>query len=340
MSSMFYSNNETQLKEIDFTCDMPTSVNYSGMFSGLITEGELKYKCEDSDFWENVLFNDRNSSNFPTTWKYGCVGDVSLKLKIINGLNEVKEGNFVINNTVGTYNSENGYWEFNYQSDVINHDVYLNDELVGNVYNRCKLQYLFIGEVNENYSGFTITEKINVTSVKSNYKLINGHYSNNVKCLLVDGEIQEPYSAHIFKTEGEHIVKLCFDNGDNTSLANLFSGCSQINEISFTNFDTSNVTNMDYMFSDCSGLTSLDLSNFDTSKVTNMIYMFSRCNGLTSLTMLGDISKVTSYTDMFRNITTNGTLTYNCAYEDAWTNILVTKQSTSKFPSTWTSQCE
>ena len=93
------------------------------------------------------------------------------------------------------------------------------------------------------------------------------------------------------------------------------------------------------MFNNCYGLTSVDLSGLDTSNVTNMSNIFSSCSSLTSLTMLGDISKVTSYSSMFYNITTTGTLTYNCAYEDAWTNILVTKQSTSKFPSTWTKTC-
>ena len=343
MGSMFYSNNESQLKEIDFTCEVPTgitSVNmFSGMFNGLTTDGVLKYKCEYSDFWENILINNRNVSYFPKTWECGCVGDVSLRLKIIIDSNEIKEGNLIINNTVGAYNSEKGYWEFNYQSDVIEHDVYYNDEIIGKVYNKCNLQYLFIGELDENYSGFTITEKINVTSVTENYNLINQAYSNNIKCLLVDGEKKESSNTYKFETEGEHIVKLCFDNEDNTSLANLFSGCSKINEISFNNFDTSNVTDMNSMFQNCSGLTSLDLSSLDTSKVTNMSNMFNYCSSLTSLIITSDISKVTSYSSMFVNITTSGTLTYNCDYEDAWTNILVTKQSTSKFPSTWTKTC-
>jgi hypothetical protein len=38
---------------------------------------------------------------------------------------------------------------------------------------------------------------------------------------------------------------------------------------------------------------------------------------------------------MFESITTTGTLTYPSAYETSWQNIIVTNQSTSKFPSTW-----
>ena len=37
---------------------------------------------------------------------------------------------------------------------------------------------------------------------------------------------------------------------------------------------------------------------------------------------------------------TNGTLTINCAYEDKWNEILITNQSKSKFPLTWTIECE
>lgn len=93
------------------------------------------------------------------------------------------------------------------------------------------------------------------------------------------------------------------------------------------------------MFQNCRSLTSLDLSGLDTSNVTNMSSMFASCRSLTSLAMMGDISKVTSYSSMFSSITTNGTLTYNCAYEDSWNNILVTNKSTSQFPSTWTKTC-
>ena len=40
---------------------------------------------------------------------------------------------------------------------------------------------------------------------------------------------------------------------------------------------------MSGMFSGCSGLTSLDFSNFNTSKVTDMERMFSGCSGLKTI---------------------------------------------------------
>ena len=130
-----------------------------------------------------------------------------------------------------------------------------------------------------------------------------------------------------------------FDTLNVTYMNSMFEYCSKLTSLDLSSFNTSNVTDMCYMFEYCSGLTSIDLSSFDTPNVTDMRYMFRFCSKLTSLSILGDISKVTSYTLMFANITTSGTLTYNCAYEDAWNNILVTNQSTSQFPSTWTKTC-
>ena len=131
-----------------------------------------------------------------------------------------------------------------------------------------------------------------------------------------------------------------FDTSKVTDMDSMFVGCLGLTSLDLSNFDTSNVTNMGGMFSNCRGLTSLDLSNFDTSNVTNMTQIFMYCSGLTSITFgsQADVSKVTNMSLMFSNITTTGTLTYPSAYADAWNNILVTNQSTSKFPSTWTKQ--
>ena len=174
-------------------------------------------------------------------------------------------------------------------------------------------------------------------------------------------------SAYTFSTLGEHTVKCTFNRGSLTDMSGMFINCSNLTSLDLSNFDTSNVTDMSDMFSSCSNLTSLDLSNFDTSNVTNMSYMFDSCSGLTSLDLSNfdtsnvtsmsnmfrncgnltsldvssfDTSNVTSMSNMFYNIAENGTLTINCTYEDNWNEILVTNQSESKFPSTWTIECE
>ena len=130
-----------------------------------------------------------------------------------------------------------------------------------------------------------------------------------------------------------------FNTSAVTDMSFMFNNCSGLTSLDVSNFNTSNVTDMTQMFTACDNLTSLDLSSFDTSNVTSMKYMFEECSHLTSLTITSDISKVTSYSSMFSGITTNGELIYNCDYEDAWNNILVTNQSTSNFPTTWTKKC-
>ena len=129
-----------------------------------------------------------------------------------------------------------------------------------------------------------------------------------------------------------------FDTNNVTNMSWMFNECSSLTSLDLSSFNTSKVTDMSYMFDYCCKLTSLDLSNFNTSNVTDMYYMFYNCRGLTSVTFgsQADVSKVTDYKEMFRYIYTTGTLYYPQAYANAWNNIIVTNQSRSYFPSTWT----
>ena len=85
------------------------------------------------------------------------------------------------------------------------------------------------------------------------------------------------------------------------SMANWFSGCSSLTEISRTEWvNTSSVTSMYHLFNGCSKLTSLDLHTWDTSKVTDMAGMLAGCSALTSLNLTGwDTAQVTTMADMF-----------------------------------------
>lgn len=85
-----------------------------------------------------------------------------------------------------------------------------------------------------------------------------------------------------------------------TSLAGLFSECTNLVSVDFSGSDFSAVTDMSLMFDGCSSLTQLDLSSFHTSNVTNMSQMFHGCSSLTTLDVSGfDTSKVTSMDTMF-----------------------------------------
>jgi surface protein len=115
----------------------------------------------------------------------------------------------------------------------------------------------------------------------------------------------------------------------------MFSNCSGLTSIVIDNIDTSKVTDMSYMFYCCSSLSDVYFygrKSLDTSNVTTMKYMFGKCTNLKGVYMHGYLSKVTSmdymfsnctsllkvimfmpdaiesYTDMFANITTTGTL--------------------------------
>jgi surface protein len=115
-----------------------------------------------------------------------------------------------------------------------------------------------------------------------------------------------------------------------TTLRYFLSTCTSLTSVraAFLNWDTSNVTTMLGMFQEDKLLLNIDLSKCDTSKVTDMSYMFRWCYGLTQVTMGGDVSKVTSVTNMFTGITTVGNLIYNSKY--TYTKIINQK------PSKWT----
>lgn len=107
---------------------------------------------------------------------------------------------------------------------------------------------------------------------------------------------------------------------------------SWYDEVSIKNWNTSTVTNMEGLFTSCDRMYTayldLDMSNLATNGGKEM---FSYCNNLTELTLMGKPSTKTGvYTDMFKNITTEGTLFYNKNYN--YSRII------EQLPSTWTSE--
>ena len=90
------------------------------------------------------------------------------------------------------------------------------------------------------------------------------------------------------------------------NMKSMFSGCSSLNYIAFSNnqdssFDSSSVTNMDYMFNGCQSFSSLDLNNLSTDSVVSMKNMFSYCTSLTSIDISTFItSHVTNMMSLFK----------------------------------------
>ena len=63
----------------------------------------------------------------------------------------------------------------------------------------------------------------------------------------------------------------------------MFSNCSSLETIYFSNFNTINVTDMSGMFSFCSSIKKLNLQNFNTDNVNDMRGMFVGCSSLKEL---------------------------------------------------------
>ena len=85
----------------------------------------------------------------------------------------------------------------------------------------------------------------------------------------------------------------------------MFTGCSNITSIDFTNLNTSKIIMMNNMFDGCIKLSTLDLTNFDVINVRDMSYMFSGCTGLTSITNIENLNVI--------NVETMTRMFYNCS---------------------------
>ena len=270
--------------------------SYSFMFSSLPSNGTLTYPCAYSDAWKKLL------NNLSSSWTKTCQSsEITNKIKFIENSVELSEGNFTVNGSQCVYNGTEKVWEVTYVAEQQITNVLCDGVEVGSVDNSFKINHVFIGDNNDSYSGFTITETISASSTSSSYRLIYSSFTKYIDAMLVDGEEVSISSSKTFSSVGEHKVQMIMDTSNVTNMKNMFSGCTVLTSIEFSdNFNTSNVTDMSWMFSSCSKLTSLDVSNFNTSNVTDMSNIFNNCSGLTSLDLSSfDTSNVTNMSHMF-----------------------------------------
>lgn len=78
-----------------------------------------------------------------------------------------------------------------------------------------------------------------------------------------------------------------FNSSKVTNMIDLFNGCSSLSDVNFSNFNTKRVTNMSGIFDGCKELKYINLFSFDTHNVKNMSCLFSECSSLLYL----DLSK-------------------------------------------------
>ena len=129
-------------------------------------------------------------------------------------------------------------------------------------------------------SGFSyIMVKINVTGY---VQIISEGFTPFPDEVNINGNIMNDKKYAYYFNNSANFIKLTW-NDELESTSSMFSGCSNITEINFTNFDSSQVIDMSNMFGCCSSLSYIDFTNFDTSQVIDMSKMFYCCSSLSSL---------------------------------------------------------
>lgn len=135
-----------------------------------------------------------------------------------------------------------------------------------------------------------------------------------VSKMFIDG-VEVQVSRYVeFATTGEHTVKFVFSQL--TTLYRMLyfvsDAMTTIMGVDMSSLDTSEVTTMNGMFYYANNVTEIDMTGLDIGNVTNMSQMFAYCTSLTVVKMTGyPASLPASPSNMFHNVTTNGTFYYN-----------------------------
>ena len=205
------------------------------------------------------------------------------------------------------------------------------------------------------WSNYDVLLTINATDTTSSYLLMNNNF-NYVTEMYVDDINITPSSSIRFDSIGEHTVGLYFNSSSMTSMNYMFSGCTALTSIEFSEtFDTSNVTDMYGLFFMCTNMLSANLSYFNTSNVTNMrvmfghqtiggdmsftsitlsnnwdmrkvtdiSYMFNGCNELTSITLghYCDVTMASEYTSPFHSVPSSCLIQICNNVKDSWNKV-------------------
>ena len=121
--------------------------------------------------------------------------------------------------------------------------------------------------------------------IKNKYKYENESQLKEF-CFITINDLPINFSYYYkFNKVGLHKIKYSFTK--NLKKANdLFSNCSFIKNLDFSNFNSEDIRNMCSMFYNCKRLENINLSYFNTEEVINMSYMFFGCESLKELNLL------------------------------------------------------
>ncbi len=155
--------------------------------------------------------------------------------------------------------------------------------------------------VSKNKNNFILIINGENYKLSSNIKIIDietGKTSNKIiKSPQKKGKLDENEDNIKIKSEGPEIKMKIQEELEIRlrqiktlqNISFMFSGCTTLEKIEYSNWDTNDATNMACLFCQCSSLTSLpDISKWNMNNVTDISHLFSECSSLTSLP---DISK-------------------------------------------------
>ena len=128
--------------------------------------------------------------------------------------------------------------------------------------------------------------------------LFSSDLKDSISSLTIDGvKVETISNEHTFEKKGEHEVQVAL-NKDLETMKELFSGCTNLVEVDFSQINTEKVKSMEALFKGCSKLTAVTIT--DTSSVESMKEMFSSCTSLTEVNLDYFVtSKVTDMSKMF-----------------------------------------
>ena len=116
------------------------------------------------------------------------------------------------------------------------------------------------------------------------------------------------YMCNMFTmcTDLENLDISSLNTNNVTDTSRMFSGCRNLKELKLPSFNS--VEKSLFMFADCCSLCSIDLSNFSTKNIFNMLGMFYNCSSLVSLDfssfdssgLCGDLDQLS---ELFENCT-------------------------------------
>jgi len=140
------------------------------------------------------------------------------------------------------------------------------------------MKYMFTGCVNLERLDLSSLDTRNVTDMEGMFGELN-NISKDQLYLYDEKKFTQSYKKNYEGCKNLKEIILCeTDNVKN--MANMFSGCLNLQNLVYSSFCTKNVTDMTAMFFNCTKLEDLNLSFFNTENVTNMSYMFYNCCNL------------------------------------------------------------